>query len=977
MSSISDRDVPRNRSGFSCKLFGYFLKRSFKETRHRLCYYLISLGSCFLAIYVALIANTIVDRAPLIFLKIGEIVYGEMDVVLTPATSFTYYRLFNLAKIDALIGPSLGILAPRFKFYGAIGDSKVYYEPEFILIDSERERKSNIGSKYDLPTLKEGECAIHSSISDKIEVHVGQTVSISVYTSGYTKLLYKLYDPDGYGTDTVMTFCKVAYILDDFGGKVPYIKNDDTVIMEFGSFLKHLSKHAENLDAGFKRFLGTFNPYHAVGTLIANHPDRYEVYANSNYDKVLRDISSYSSDIVGKLGFFPVSTSLKIIELLGLLDMGLLFLSIILNLIVIILAVISTFLIYSLLTISVETRTFEFGIMRMLGTNKFGLAVLVLVQAMLFVLPAFVLALLLSYPGLMLASNLLKGRFGLSFSAWPTPIALVWALALGIFVPLFAAALPIKQVVSRNLVESLDVMRSKSQGVHISVEYASKRSSWSIFGFGAVTIVYGLGIYYFLPYSLLSMNLQLMLWILLSILIAIIVGLIMLSLNITHLMEQLLVYVFLFYESAAMKFLVIKNMVAHKMRNRKTVIIYALSLGFLMLSIVAYKTELHNIQLQRQSEFASRLDLHWWAPTSDFETVIRVERILRGSSKEVEDFAWTAQMINSVKRGQFKETWVTDYGRQVYSYLTTFAFSPNYFNVANQDFLDEYAVNETSGLLLSEQLYTARGSQGIGIGAFAESSFGVNVNDPKSTFLLYFEKDRTTLLFDSRPIFMLNSCPGLVMSYLTYMGLLVQAGSTSLPLYMKLTDTVSFSTIKWHSLAIKIKGWNKDYLDKVYKELTMSRIKDTYVWNYDKETGNFDDISSILDIVFIIIIIFFMLLNFFSLSASMTANILEQTKEIAIIRSIGFTKARTVFMHVYEAFVLVLTGSTIGALIGMLIAYTLCMQRILYSTIPMQFEFPYVHLIVMIVSSIACAVLSTVSPSLYMLKKPISELART
>ena len=128
--------------------------------------------------------------------------------------------------------------------------------------------------------------------------------------------------------------------------------------------------------------------------------------------------------------------------------------------------------------------------------------------------------------------------------------------------------------------------------------------------------------------------------------------------------------------------------------------------------------------------------------------------------------------------------------------------------------------------------------------------------------------------------------------------------------------------------------------------------------------------------MFIVIIILFMFLSFFSLSSSMTANILEQTKEMAILRSIGVTKTRGVFMHVYEAFILVLTGSLIGACIGMVIGYTLSLQRMIYTNLPVEFKVPYVHLIVMFVTSVVCGILSTVSPSLYLLRKPISEISR-
>ncbi len=66
-----------------------------------------------------------------------------------------------------------------------------------------------------------------------------------------------------------------------------------------------------------------------------------------------------------------------------------------------------------------------------------------------------------------------------------------------------------------------------------------------------------------------------------------------------------------------------------------------------------------------------------------------------------------------------------------------------------------------------------------------------------------------------------------------------------------------------------------------------------------------------------------MFLCFFSLSSSMTANLLEQTKEIGIMRAMGITKKRIISLYVYEAFVLVMASSLLGILIGTMVGFTM------------------------------------------------------
>ena len=91
-----------------------------------------------------------------------------------------------------------------------------------------------------------------------------------------------------------------------------------------------------------------------------------------------------------------------------------------------------------------------------------------------------------------------------------------------------------------------------------------------------------------------------------------------------------------------------------------------------------------------------------------------------------------------------------------------------------------------------------------------------------------------------------------------------------------------------------------------------------------------DDVENILNMLFGIVIPIIMFLCFFSLSSSMTANIYEQNKEIAIMRAIGFTKSVVARLYIYEAFILVSASSVLGVFIGVIIGYIMTMQRVLF-----------------------------------------------
>jgi ABC-type antimicrobial peptide transport system permease subunit len=66
-----------------------------------------------------------------------------------------------------------------------------------------------------------------------------------------------------------------------------------------------------------------------------------------------------------------------------------------------------------------------------------------------------------------------------------------------------------------------------------------------------------------------------------------------------------------------------------------------------------------------------------------------------------------------------------------------------------------------------------------------------------------------------------------------------------------------------------------------------------------------------------------MFLCYFALAANMSGNLYTQTKEIGVLRSIGFTKWRIRWLYFYESMILVLASCSMGVLVGMAIGFTM------------------------------------------------------
>ena len=153
------------------------------------------------------------------------------------------------------------------------------------------------------------------------------------------------------------------------------------------------------------------------------------------------------------------------------------FLGLLITIVVSLLASLSVLLIYSLMLINVESRTFEIGVMRMLGFERLGIIQLLFVQSFGYSLPAIVLGLfssqLLYYFGSFVLSAQLK--MGSEIGRILDLRAITIAVVLGVVVPILAAILPIRKALSKDLMSSIDRRRSKVKVISFTITRSVSR----------------------------------------------------------------------------------------------------------------------------------------------------------------------------------------------------------------------------------------------------------------------------------------------------------------------------------------------------------------------------------------------------------------------------------------------------------------------------------------------------------------------
>lgn len=371
---------------------------------------------------------------------------------------------------------------------------------------------------------------------------------------------------------------------------------------------------------------------------------RIAAYSDSNYDTVRSVVAGFASRLLYIGGFTETEPSLPLLTSLLTRRFITLFLGILFDSLLLILFALSTVLIYSLLLINVADRQFEVAVRRMLGSDKPRIVVLLLVQALAYALPAWILGLALAQG---LSSTLLAGftqLSGLKVDTNLTPQSIGTATALALVIPCIAAVGPIATALGPSVREALDVNRPKASAVKYSVERADPGAiSHPVVIGGLATAGFGFACYFVLPLALISGSLSLLLNLFILLILALLAGLVILALNLELIGSRLVLRLFAWWDAPVVQSLARANLTAHRLRNRKTVLMYALSIAFIVFISVAAEQQILGAVFFAQQEAGSPMLAR--PPTGgvpDLLTVAAVEAVAR---------RWTGAEDNGPVRG--------------------------------------------------------------------------------------------------------------------------------------------------------------------------------------------------------------------------------------------------------------------------------------------------------------------------------------
>jgi hypothetical protein len=224
-----------------------------------------------------------------------------------------------------------------------------------------------------------------------------------------------------------------------------------------------------------------------------------------------------------------------------------------------------------------------------------------------------------------------------------------------------------------------------------------------------------------------------------------------------------------------------------------------------------------------------------------------------------------------------------DYARLNVQEIEVFGIQPSVFNASLDDFNVPYWTSK-SKLSLSEQLYTAKGSQSIGIGQFIAESTSTDPEDfTQNIFIQSYVLggDKPNKYYLKRPAFTMKQAP--------YFGMKDRRGGKggtasvvmNVPSFNRMmSNTKSLNETVWETLLIKMRDpKNTEHIQQVIETMKLVMSEDQLAGitfqNHFDDSDTDEMVNRILDWIFNVIIAITMFLCFFSLCSSMSANLYD------------------------------------------------------------------------------------------------------
>jgi ABC-type lipoprotein release transport system permease subunit len=964
-----------------------FMKISWIDYTSRCCLSIIAILSIALCIIVTMLAQGLISKVPIVFYSSTSANTGELDIIISDSN-----QQLNGTTITALLNgvtptpPAFRVITTGLftdNLNGAgLTDKNVTCN--MIFLDIDFENRIGLGAKDKLIPLPDDEIYISQTAALTLNLKDGQQILV---TSDYTSFLKVLVDtryqryfnatyPINAATTTknLQGIFKVRIFDETVGSRFA----DDGLLKYSALFniktaMNILANNISRINPAYSEYARTIDLREYADLAIIQFKDRMDLYLSGNYDTILATAVPLASDIVALLGSESLTLTMPLVSALSFTKFANAVISLMFNMIMVGVILLAAYVINNIINMTISSKTYYTAIQRTIGLSRNQLVGQITVFSLgftvfgvLFALP-FV-AWIFNYMNTKLLPGLNAG-FSINAEFRNTSISALVA----ILIPFASSIYPMLDLMYQNIAFSLDKDHSKTSSVRVTIENTHDAFPWTIFSLALFSALNGIFIQVFLPISMASLNITMFFTVFFFLLGSLLFGLLFLFLNFSYLYEYFILKVVIFFEKNHIQSLSLMNLISHRLRNRNTVLIYSLSLAFINF---LYVTLIMQTESSQQSVLKARGG-----------TFVLIGPILgSGWQKIISNitipFQWTPITSDlSTLTTQLNLTSISLSNRGgIISTPQKFAsISPEYIEFTPANILSVASSNQQTSLTPSQFLYT-RFAAGSGIMSESlRSALDINCLDASDTFTIKLTQTQSNFKFLEQSCgYSLNRISGFVI--------------TNRPGVISTTFNI-FSHDHYLSL---MEDLNKPYesllnysriLIKVPNQADELALKDQFtavsydygfsIFYFEQFKKRFASTNSIMDLIFVVMTILCLSLSLFSLISTMSANIVEQSKELAILRCVGLSKFAISRVFMYESVVVILTGAFIGLVVGVSLGWTMVAQNSLFAGTDPSLSFPWSILITVIIFSFVSSLIAAGIPTYLFLRRNIVTLVKS
>lgn len=857
------------------------------------------------------------------------------------------------------------------------------------LVNNEMEYKIGIPDD-DITEIAEGDAYITSDFAAKMNLAQGDEIWVGMKFNLFIELIVfstnsqkkeARFDQDDFFFQFPL---KIAGIVDSFSGRLP----DDSAAAQnilisfetFNSLAKNsmLIRYRDYISQPMLDSISGTDFAELASQIIINFKNREDLYLNSNYNILLQAAVKVSAQVVELLGTYPIDIKLPLVESLEFTKFANTFISLIFNLLLLGLLFLASFVIYNIMLIIVDSKVYDSAVLRTIGATRGNLLGIMASFSTYLSSTAVLLGFAAAWAAFWYLNTNLLPSLGADFTLGFDTRNILLSSAIGFGIPLFSAVVPIFTLMRQNVAFALDKEHSKTSAIKVNIKTEGNNFDWGSFNTALVSIIVGVCIYFLLPLSLLSLNITLLVFIFFGLLGCMLVGLTILNLNFTYLIESLLLLPLLIERSFVSR-IVRMNLVSHRLRNRRTIIIYSLALSFINFIYVTLLMQTETSQTFRLRSEGSALTIEneiggGWIQVKNFKTIWE-----KAELQEKAQYSYRLDRLeNLLARTDRFGLRTTTRGRVVdYRTMGVHSVSPNHLSIVQQDLISlREGLSEQSSLSPIEYMYTRWGDRSSVLSVAMRDNLGVSCENSGDGYLFEVKDSSKSYLDEffcgnaavSIPGFNFTARPTSVFSNIIL----------PLPNLLQLVPGLDFQfddlQVKKIYLDVKEEKYKSEVMDAIKELSSMEQID---IFEYEEFKSGFDTVNQIMNFLFAFITIITMSLSLFSLISTMSSNMLEQKKELAVMRCIGLSRFQIARIFLYESTIVILTGGAIGLIVGCTMGWAIVAQNALFSNSEFRLSFPWYLLITVGVFGLISSIFAAGLPAYKMLKTNISTLIKS